>query len=86
MNEKSLSKLLNHVLLKKYPDLDSIIVRFIDLDRNMFVIETTVVAKSDVDSRSRIFKEFGQIREDIKNLASIMELSVAHIFLSASDN
>lgn len=86
MNEKSLSKLLNHVLLKKYPDLDSIIVKFVDLDRNMFIIETTVVAKSDSDSRSRIFKEFGQIKEDIKDLASLMELSVANFSLSSRDN
>ena len=79
MEKGSLTKLLNGVLLKKYPCINTIYVSYDDLDTISYSVNVYVISKNNKKDYLDCKEVYNEIKEDIIDLSESMGIHINNI-------
>ena len=79
MEKGSLTKLLNGVLLKKYPCINTIYVSYNDLDTISYSVNVYVISKNNKKDYLDCKEVYNEIKEDIIDLSESMGIYINNI-------
>ncbi len=79
MEKKSLSKLLNGVLLKKYSCINDIVVLYNEITPNAYVVTVYVIPVSSSKGFEDCNRDYPEIKNDIIELGDSMGIHIGTI-------
>jgi hypothetical protein len=79
MEQESLSKLLNGVLLKKYPCINDIVVIYNNFDNNLYTVTVYVIPVSSSKGFEDCNRDYPEIKNDIIELGDSMGIHIGTI-------